>query len=92
VSPFNLKTNPGLIAALRDPFAGLHGLFNDSLPDGWGNALDRILNDRTPAQALRRHDDQDSVVCSTPHVHEKQKRGDDDDGHNPGGGSFGPRR
>ncbi|MBY5870214.1 type II toxin-antitoxin system HipA family toxin [Rhizobium leguminosarum] len=42
VSPFNLKANPGLIAAPRDPFDGLHGLFNDSLPDGWG----RLLLDR----------------------------------------------
>lgn len=44
VSPFNLKTNPGLNAAPRDPFDGLHGLFNDSLPDGWGKLLlDRRL-------------------------------------------------
>ncbi|WHO72554.1 type II toxin-antitoxin system HipA family toxin [Rhizobium sp. BT03] len=42
VSPFNLKINTGLIAAPRDPFDGLHGLFNDSLPDGWG----RLLLDR----------------------------------------------
>ncbi|NKL01300.1 type II toxin-antitoxin system HipA family toxin [Rhizobium leguminosarum bv. viciae] len=42
VSPFNLKEYPGLIAAPRDPFDGLHGLFNDSLPDGWG----RLLLDR----------------------------------------------
>ncbi|MFS8145380.1 phosphatidylinositol kinase [Rhizobium sp. R635] len=42
MSPFNVKTNPGLIAAPRDPFDGLHGLFNDSLPDGWG----RLLLDR----------------------------------------------
>ncbi|NKM20205.1 type II toxin-antitoxin system HipA family toxin [Rhizobium laguerreae] len=42
VSPFNLKENPGLIAAPRDPLDGLHGLFNDSLPDGWG----RLLLDR----------------------------------------------
>ncbi len=42
VSPFNVKTNLGLIAASRDPFDGLHGLFNDSLPDGWG----RLLLDR----------------------------------------------
>lgn len=42
VSPFNLKANPGLIAAPHDPFDGLHGVFNDSLPDGWG----RLLLDR----------------------------------------------
>ncbi|MCG7392892.1 type II toxin-antitoxin system HipA family toxin [Microvirga sp. ACRRW] len=42
VSPFYVKTNPGLIEAPRVPFDGLHGLFNDSLPDGWG----RLLLDR----------------------------------------------
>lgn len=42
VSPFNVKASPGLIAASRQPFDGLHGLFNDSLPDGWG----RLLLDR----------------------------------------------
>lgn len=42
VSPFHVKTNPSLIAAPRDPFDGVHGLFNDSLPDGWG----RLLLDR----------------------------------------------
>ncbi|EJL48280.1 HipA-like protein [Rhizobium sp. CF122] len=42
ISPFHMKTAPGLIAAARDPFDGLHGLFNDSLPDGWG----RLLLDR----------------------------------------------
>lgn len=42
ISPFHMRTNPGLIAAPRDPFDGLHGLFNDSLPDGWG----RLLLDR----------------------------------------------
>ncbi|RKD68864.1 MULTISPECIES: type II toxin-antitoxin system HipA family toxin [unclassified Rhizobium] len=40
ISPFHMKV--GLIAAPRDPFDGLHGLFNDSLPDGWG----RLLLDR----------------------------------------------
>jgi serine/threonine-protein kinase HipA len=42
VSPFHLMANSGVIAAPRDPFDGLHGLFNDSLPDGWG----RLLLDR----------------------------------------------
>jgi len=28
----------------RDPFNGLFGVFNDSLPDGWGNLIiDRFL-------------------------------------------------
>ena len=42
ISPFHMKAAIGLIAAPRDPFDGLHGLFNDSLPDGWG----RLLLDR----------------------------------------------
>ena len=42
VSPFHMMAAPGLFAAARDPFDGLHGLFNDSLPDGWG----RLLLDR----------------------------------------------
>ncbi len=41
VSPFNLRVGVGLIRAERT-FEGLHGLFNDSLPDGWG----RLLVDR----------------------------------------------
>ena len=45
LSPFQLKTANGLIAASRDPFDGLHGAFNDSLPDGWGRLLlDRRLH------------------------------------------------
>ncbi|MFN7026723.1 MAG: type II toxin-antitoxin system HipA family toxin, partial [Pseudorhizobium sp.] len=42
ISPFHMMAAPRLIAAPRDPFDGLHGLFNDSLPDGWG----RLLLDR----------------------------------------------
>ncbi|MEH6551052.1 MAG: type II toxin-antitoxin system HipA family toxin [Pseudomonadales bacterium] len=36
LSPYNLKLEQGLIEAKREPFSGIHGLFNDSLPDGWG--------------------------------------------------------
>jgi len=42
VSPFHVWAKPELIAAPHEPFDGLHGLFNDSLPDGWG----RLLLDR----------------------------------------------
>ncbi|MCA2371769.1 type II toxin-antitoxin system HipA family toxin [Agrobacterium genomosp. 3 str. CIP 111-78] len=42
ISPFHMMASTELIAAPRDPFDGLHGLFNDSLPDGWG----RLLLDR----------------------------------------------
>src|SRR5688572_26042677 len=47
LSPLNLAVSPGLKAAPYQPFDGLHGLFNDSLPDGWG----RLLLDRR----LQRH-------------------------------------
>jgi len=44
VSPFYLPLQPGVFIARRDPFAGNFGVFNDSLPDGWGNLLlDRYL-------------------------------------------------
>jgi serine/threonine-protein kinase HipA len=41
--PFNATPLPGA----RQPFNGLHGVFNDSLPDGWGLLLmDRALQSR----------------------------------------------
>ena len=44
LSPFALKVTAGAAAAPHTPFEGLHGLFNDSLPDGWGRKLlDRRL-------------------------------------------------
>lgn len=44
VSPFYLPLKPGVFIAKREPFNGLFGVFNDSLPDGWGTLLtDRIL-------------------------------------------------
>ncbi len=35
-SPFSLDLTPTLQKAPAEPFKGLHGLFSDSLPDGWG--------------------------------------------------------
>lgn len=47
ISPFYLPLKPGLILAKRDPFAGNFGVFDDSLPDGWGNLLlDRYLQEK----------------------------------------------
>lgn len=47
ISPFYLPLKPGLIMGKRDPFAGNFGVFNDSLPDGWGNLLlDRYLQEK----------------------------------------------
>lgn len=39
LSPFNLEWAPGLQEAKAEPFNGLHGVFSDSLPDGWGLML-----------------------------------------------------
>ena len=44
ISPFYLPLQPGVFIAKREPFKGLFGVFNDSLPDGWGALLtDRLL-------------------------------------------------
>jgi serine/threonine-protein kinase HipA len=44
LSPFRLPLGRGGQLARSDPFEGLHGLFADSLPDGWGRRLtDRRL-------------------------------------------------
>jgi len=42
ISPFNLPLSSGLQTFDYRPFEGLPGVFNDSLPDGWG----RLLFDR----------------------------------------------
>lgn len=42
LSPFKLPLQPGVIASTDRTFDGLFGVFNDSLPDGWG----RLLLDR----------------------------------------------
>ena len=42
LSPFELPARAGVMMAEPAPFDGLFGVFNDSLPDGWG----RLLLDR----------------------------------------------
>ena len=42
ISPFELPRQPGAQSTQLAPFDGLFGVFNDSLPDGWG----RLLLDR----------------------------------------------
>ena len=42
LSPFKLPLKAGVIASNDRTFDGLFGVFNDSLPDGWG----RLLLDR----------------------------------------------
>jgi serine/threonine-protein kinase HipA len=43
ISPFQLPLRPGVFTSPDAVFDGLYGVFNDSLPDGWG----RLLLDRT---------------------------------------------
>lgn len=42
ISPIKLKKTDEIIACPKEPFDGLFGVFNDSIPDGWG----RLLLDR----------------------------------------------
>lgn len=44
LSPFTMQDSTSLQAAPAQPHAGLHGVFADSLPDGWGLLLqDRVF-------------------------------------------------
>jgi len=61
LSPFKLPLQPGVLVCEDWIFEGLFGVFNDSLPDGWGKLLlDRKLmgiginpNSLTPLDRLR---------------------------------------
>jgi serine/threonine-protein kinase HipA len=47
ISPFNLPLKQELFIAKRTPFNGGFGVFNDSLPDGWGILImDRYLKSK----------------------------------------------
>ncbi|MGZ5559511.1 MAG: type II toxin-antitoxin system HipA family toxin [Methylobacter sp.] len=47
ISPFHLPLNNQVNKAPDTPFSGLHGVFADSLPDGWGLLLmDRFLRQK----------------------------------------------
>lgn len=47
LSPFYLKSHNLLQKAERHPFKGLHGVFNDSLPDCWGlYVMDKDLRNK----------------------------------------------
>lgn len=53
LSPFTLQTDTRLQAAPKQPHQGIHGVFGDSLPDGWGMLLqDRVFRQKgiLPAQ------------------------------------------
>ena len=44
ISPFSLPLEQRVFIPEWEPFGGLFGVFNDSLPDGWGRLLvDRVL-------------------------------------------------
>ena len=44
ISPFKLPLEKKVFVASREPFGGNFGVFDDSLPDGWGHLLiDRML-------------------------------------------------
>ena len=44
ISPFKLPVNPGLFEHTEREFSQVFGVFNDSLPDGWGLLLmDRVF-------------------------------------------------
>ena len=47
ISPFRLPLQGGVLSLPTRPFEGLAGVFNDSLPDGWGRLLfDRLARSR----------------------------------------------
>jgi serine/threonine-protein kinase HipA len=47
ISPLDLPLAHGVTVAKPDPFAGGFGVFDDSLPDGWGRLVqDRVLRQR----------------------------------------------
>jgi len=47
ISPFYLPLKQGVFTARQEPFNGLFGVFNDSLPDGWGTLLtNRMLAEK----------------------------------------------
>lgn len=39
ISPISLPLQPGVFVPKHDPFNGMFGVFQDSLPDGWGALL-----------------------------------------------------
>ena len=53
LSPFTLQASTALQLAPKEPHTGLHGLFADSLPDGWGLLLqDRVFRQHGILPAL----------------------------------------
>lgn len=47
ISPLKLPSKRGVVELPSNPFDGLAGVFNDSLPDGWGRLLfDRMIRNQ----------------------------------------------
>lgn len=47
ISPIKLPYSGEIVSAEMEPFEGIYGVFNDSLPDGWGRLLlDRSLSSK----------------------------------------------
>ena len=47
ISPFKMPLSDNILSTELEPFNGLFGVFNDSLPDGWGRLLlDRKLSSK----------------------------------------------
>lgn len=47
ISPIKLPFSGEIVSAGMEPFEGLYGVFNDSLPDGWGRLLlDHLLSSK----------------------------------------------
>lgn len=66
ISPFSLPLEKKVFMPKYDPFGGLFGVFNDSLPDGWGRLLvDRFLaKNRINPQAVNTVTRLSIVGCS----------------------------
>lgn len=44
ISPYSLQLEEKVFIPRHEPFEGLFGVFDDSLPEGWGHLLtDRLL-------------------------------------------------
>jgi len=67
VSPFKLPLKSGVSEGPQHPFDGLFGIFNDSLPDGWGCLLlDRKLQEKGLSYDTIRSLDRLSLIGSNP--------------------------
>ena len=86
LSPFNLPFDQNLHRAPPAPHAGLHGVFADSIPDGWGMlVMDRVFrqhgvlpNQLTPLDRLAYVGDRGSGALGYEPVSSRQPQGRED--------------